>query len=142
MIVEGSHIQVGYDETRPSGVADADGWHAIDIRFLINRDITGSSELTMWRATFAPGAAHARHTHDGAEAFFVMSGRGAAGTDDREYEVTAGQALFVPPGVVHWFRNHTDETVEIVGCYAPGGNLEEAGYHFVGEITDEYRTIT
>lgn len=141
MIIEGNHIQVSRDETPSAGVGDADGWHAIDIRFLLNRDVTKSSDVTMWRATFAPGAAHARHTHDGAEAFFVMSGRGAAGTDDQEYEITAGQAIFVPPGVVHWFRNHGDETVEIVGCYAPGGNLEEAGYHYVGEITDDYRTV-
>jgi quercetin dioxygenase-like cupin family protein len=140
MIVEGNHIQVGYDETPSKGVTDADGWHAVDIRFLINSEITGHNQVTMWRATFRLGAVHARHTHDAAEAFFVFKGRGAAGTDDREYLVEAGQMLFVPPGVTHWFRP-LDEQVEIVGCYAPGGSLEEAGYHYVGEVTEEFRTV-
>ena len=143
MIIEGQHYQVHEEEVAPAPVAAGDGWNGVDIRFLLGEHLTGASQVTMWRATFAPGAAHARHTHDGAEAFFVMSGRGAAGTGDNEYEVAAGSALFVPPGAVHWFRNPDPHNkVEIVGCYAPGGSLKEAGYHYVGEITDEFRTVT
>lgn len=114
----------------------------MDIRFLIGAATTGNRDATMWRALFVPGAAHARHTHDSAEVFFVIRGSGAAGTEDREYEVAPGSALYVPPGTVHWFRNpDRREEVEIIGCYVPGGSLDDAGYHYVGEITDEHRQV-
>src|SRR5918999_3319430 len=116
MILDGSHLQVHYDEVAPAGVLNRDGWRDVDIRFLIGAATTGNHDVTMWRARFAPGAAHARHTHDAAEVFFLMRGRGAAGTEDREYEVVAGSALYVPPGTVHWFRNPGSEELEIIGC--------------------------
>lgn len=143
MITDGAHIQIHHDEVSPAHVQRDEGWRGVDIRFLIGAATTGNHDVTMWRAVFAPGAAHARHTHDSAEVFYLMRGRGAAGTADREYEVTAGSALYVPPGTVHWFRNpDPHEEVEIIGCYLPGGSLEEAGYHYVGEITDEYRQVS
>jgi quercetin dioxygenase-like cupin family protein len=142
MIIQEPHFQVHYDEVEPKSVSAGDGWRGIDIRFLIGAATTGTHDVTMWRARFSPGARHARHTHDVGEAFFVMSGHGAAGTEDEEYEVTAGSALYVPPGTVHWFRNLDDtEPVQIVGCYMPAGSLEESGYRYVGEITDEHRKI-
>ena len=142
MIIEGAHYQVHYDDVAPQAVQTDDGWRGIDIRFLIGSAVTGTHDMTLWRATFLPDARHARHTHAVGEAFFVLSGRGAAGTGDREYEVAAGSALYVPPNTVHWFRNLDDtEPVQIVGVYAPAGSLEESGYDFVGEITDEHRTV-
>lgn len=135
MLTEGPHYQVHHTEVQPAAVGSDDGWRAIDIRFLIGTATTGTHDLTMWRALFAPGAAHARHTHDAAEVFYVIRGRGAAGTGDTEYEVSAGSALYVPAGAVHWFRNPDPaEEVEIIGCYVPGGSLKAAGYHYVGEI--------
>lgn len=142
MIIEGEHYQVHVDEVPPAPVARGDGWADVDIRFLLGAGTTGTHDATLWRARFAPGAAHARHTHDAAELFYVVSGSGAAGTGDREYAVPAGSALYVPAGAVHWFRNpDPTQEVEIIGLYLPGGSLEEAGYHYVGEITDEFRQV-
>lgn len=142
MIIEGKHLQVHYEDVKPHGVANEDGWYDIDIRFLLGAATTGNHDVTMWRARFAPGAQHARHTHDAAEVFYVMRGRGAAGTEDREYVVEAGNALYVPASTVHWFRNpDPDNEVEIIGCYLPGGSLEEAGYTYVSEIEERYRQV-
>jgi len=142
MIIEGSHYQVHYDEVAPDAVESKDGWNDIDIRFLIGEAVTGTNDMTLWRAHFPPNGRHARHTHDVGEAFFVISGRGAAGTEDEEYEVTAGSALYVPPNTVHWFRNLDDnEPVEICGVYAPAGSLKGSGYSYVGEVTDEHRKV-
>lgn len=142
MIIEGAHYQVHYDEVAPAQVETDDGWRGIDIRFLIGDAVTKTNDMTLWRATFTPNARHARHTHDVGEAFFVLSGRGAAGTEDEEYEVTAGSALYVPPNTVHWFRNLDEhEPVQIVGVYAPAGSLEGSGYNFVGEIEDHHRKV-
>jgi quercetin dioxygenase-like cupin family protein len=138
-----SHFQVHVSEVEPAPVEREDGWREMDIRFLIRDDNAGSNEICFWRTVFPPGGAHERHSHpNAAEVFYVLRGRGAAGSDDTEQEVTAGSVQYIPAGVVHWFRNlEPDQELELVGCYAPGGSLEAAGYEFAGEITDEYRQL-
>jgi mannose-6-phosphate isomerase-like protein (cupin superfamily) len=74
---------------------------------------------------------------------FVIRGRGAAGTEETEREVTPGTAHYIPAGMTHWLRNASDtEDLEIVGCYAPAASLEDAGYVFVSDITAEYRHVS
>jgi quercetin dioxygenase-like cupin family protein len=137
------HFQVHVSEVEPAPVERKEGWRDMDIRFLIRDDNAGSSEICFWRTVFPPGGAHERHVHPhAAEVFYVLSGRGAAGSEHTEQEVTSGSVQYIPPGVVHWFRNlEDDQQLELVGCYAPAGSLEEAGYEFVSEITDEYRQL-
>jgi len=136
------HYQVHVSEVPPAGVGSDDGWQSVDIRWVVSNENAGSKEICFWRTVFPPGATHARHIHrNSAEAFFIIRGRGAAGTGDEEHEVGPGTALYVPKGVVHWFRNVGDVELELVGCYAPAGSLEDTGYEFVGDVTDEYRQV-
>jgi quercetin dioxygenase-like cupin family protein len=139
-----NHFQIHVSELAPADVAAEAGWVEMDIRFLVRGDNAGSESVCLWRTIFPPGAAHARHYHPNAEeALYVIRGRGAAGAEDEEHEVGSGTAVFVPAGVTHWFRNPSaTEEVEIVGCYSPASSLADAGYVFVGEITDEQRTVT
>jgi mannose-6-phosphate isomerase-like protein (cupin superfamily) len=144
--VEAKHFQVHVDDVKPAAVQEDDGWRRVDIRWVVGNEkagsAAGSEQICFWRTVFPPGATHARHTHPNAdEAFFIIRGRGAAGTGEEEHEVGPGTALYVPAGVVHWFRNVGNEELELVGCYAPGGSLEDAGYVFVGDVTDEYRQV-
>lgn len=63
-------------------------------------------EVIQVRADFAPGAAFGRHSHPGAEVAFVLEGT-------LEYQLKgkppvtlkAGQALFIPEGVIHSAKN-------------------------------------
>ena len=137
------HFRIHVTEMAPAAVAAKDGWRQMDIRFLINRDNAGAEEACFWRTVFPPGAAHERHAHPrAAEILYVISGTGAAGNEDGEVEVSAGSAIYVPAGAVHWFRNLDEaEPVEVVGVYAPAGSLEDAGYDYVGEITEEHRQL-
>jgi quercetin dioxygenase-like cupin family protein len=142
-----SHFQVHVSEVEPAPVLEKDGWKHVDIRWVVGNQRAGSEagseEICFWRTVFPPGATHARHIHpNAAEAFFIIRGRGAAGTNDEEHEAIPGTALYVPAGVVHWFRNVGDEELELVGCYAPAGSLEDAGYEYVGEVTDQYRQVS
>jgi mannose-6-phosphate isomerase-like protein (cupin superfamily) len=57
-----------------------------------------------------------------------VRGVGVAGRDKTELPAGPGTAVYIPKGVPHWFRNPGAEEVEIVGCYAPAGSLEQAGY--------------
>lgn len=138
------HFQLHYNEMEPAPVKGEDGWRNMDIRFLVNKDNAGATDVCFWRTIFPPGAAHERHYHPhAAEVLYVIHGRGAAGTGAEEHEITPGTAQYIPAGAVHWLRNlAADDELEIVGCYAPGGSLEDAGYVFVSDITDEYRQVT
>ncbi|HSZ04136.1 MAG TPA: cupin domain-containing protein [Solirubrobacteraceae bacterium] len=143
---EPRHFQIHVKDVPSAAVTAEDGWQSVDIRWMVGNEKAGSKagsdEICFWRTRFQPGAAHARHYHpNAAEAFFIIRGRGAAGTGDEEHEVLPGTALYIPAGVVHWFRNAGDEELELVGCYAPGGSLEDAGYVFVGDVTSEYRQV-
>jgi quercetin dioxygenase-like cupin family protein len=138
------HFQIHVDDMRPADVRVEQGWREMDIRFLVSRHSGGSRQVCWWRTVFPPGGAHERHYHPNAEeVLYVIRGRGAAGTEETEHEVTPGTAHYIPAGVTHWLRNASDtEDLEIVGCYAPAASLEEAGYVFVSEITEEYRQVT
>jgi mannose-6-phosphate isomerase-like protein (cupin superfamily) len=137
------HFQIHVDEMRPADVSADDGWQGVDIRFLVSERSGGAEKVCFWRTVFRPGTAHARHYHPNAEeVFFILRGWGAAGTEAEEHEVGPGTAILVPTGVTHWFRNVSDtEELELVGCYCPATSLEDAGYVYVGEITDEYRQV-
>jgi quercetin dioxygenase-like cupin family protein len=137
------HLQVGVAEVDPAPVRREDGWRKMDIRFMITTDNAPGTRVCWWRTVFPPGAAHERHFHPAAdEVLFVLRGRGAAGTDSDEREIRPGEAQFIPAGATHWLRNlDTEAELEIVGCYSPAGSLEEAGYEYVGDITDEYKRV-
>lgn len=141
---ESPHFQLHVSEMEPAPVKTDEGWRDMDIRFLVREDNAGSTEVCWWRTVFSPGSAHERHYHpNAAEVLYVIRGRGGAGTGELEHEVTEGTVQYIPKGAVHWLRNLSeDEELEIVGCYAPAGNLEQAGYEFVSEITDEYRQVS
>ena len=145
-IVECAHFQVEAGNVEPAPVQAANGWNSMDIRWVVGNDkagsAAGSEEICMFRAVFAPGARHARHYHaNAAEAFYVVRGRGAAGTSSEEHEVGPGSSLYIPAGGVHWLRNIGDEELEVIGCYAPGGSVEDSGYTYVGEVTDEFQQV-
>lgn len=144
--VPARHFQIDVNDVPPAPVREDDGWQAVDIRWVVGNDKAGSragsDEICFWRTVFPAGSIHARHYHpNAAEALFIIRGRGAAGTGETEHEVGPGTALYVPAGVVHWFRNAGNEELELVGCYAPGGSLEDAGYVYVGDVTDDYRQV-
>jgi quercetin dioxygenase-like cupin family protein len=138
------HFQIHVSEMEPAPVKQEDGWRKMDIRFIVSDASGGAKNICFWRTIFPPGAAHERHYHPNAEeVLYVLRGRGAAGTGDEEHEIGPGSAQYIPAGEVHWLRNLSDdEELEIVGCYTPAASLDAAGYVFVSEITDEYRTVS
>lgn len=127
----------------PAGVAEEDGWHQMDIRFMVTRETAGSARAAWWRTYFAPGGQHRKHIHTECdEILYGIRGRGAQGIGDTEYLVEPGVAIFIPKGAVHWMRNYSDkEPLEIVGVYAGAGDLAESGYVYVGEIDEADWTL-
>lgn len=130
------------DEVAPSERAQPDdGWHRMDIRFLLPKEVAGDAGVCLFRAVFEPGAQHERHHHPNCwEVFYVIRGRAGIGGGDDETVAERGTVQVVPPGKVHWLRNlDPDEPVEVVGAYLGVDSLESAGYEFVGPIGEEHR---
>jgi quercetin dioxygenase-like cupin family protein len=141
VIQNDDHLLLDEGELESAPVRRADGWKDINIRF-ITGELSGARTSCLFRATFEPGAAHERHHHPNADEFFyLIGGRAAVGAGDEEYEMQPGMIQFIPAGKVHWLRNVGDEPVNVVGIYVGGSSLEEAGYVYVGEVTDEYRKV-
>lgn len=134
MLKRGRYVSVALDDVPPAPVKAEEGWRGMDMRFLIGSRL-GVENVCVFRAVFAPGAAHEKHLHPDADEFsFVVRGRALLGIDDEEQVVTAGNARFIPAGRVHWLRQLDGEEVEVVGAYLGVGSLEEAGYEFVGHV--------
>lgn len=52
--------------------------------------------------TFPPGARLSFHTHTGEQILYITEGKGIIATRDKEYPVSAGMLVFIPPGEDHW----------------------------------------
>lgn len=129
---------VRLQDVEPMPVTEAEGWRKMDIRFILGKQ-QGSENCTMFRAHFPPHARHMKHSHSNSdELFYMIRGHGASGAGEKEYEMKAGSAHFIPKGVTHWLRNLSDkEPIEVVGVYLSAGDLEASGYVFEGEVTDD-----
>jgi quercetin dioxygenase-like cupin family protein len=98
----------------------------------------GAPNFAMRRFTLAPGSEVPAHTNAVEHEQYVLEGEYVVGISDspeanradgeavdggEEYEVSAGDSLLIPAGVVHWYRNDGDETGAFI-CCVPNGDDE------------------
>ncbi|PHQ44478.1 cupin, partial [Halorubrum sp. C3] len=69
----------------------------------------GAPNFAMRRFELAPGAAVPRHTNAVEHEQYVLAGEYVVGIGDEERPVSPGDALLIPAGVEHWYRNEGDE---------------------------------
>ena len=72
----------------------------------------------------AAGASTPFHTHDWEHEVFVLSGRGEVRGADGQRQLSANDAVFVPPGEEHCFTNTGDEVFRFVCCIPHARQLE------------------
>ncbi len=71
------------------------------------------------RFTVDPGGRIPCHRHDSIEhEQVILEGSMVIGLDDREVEVSAGDCVFIPAGVAHWYENRGDGPVRFL-CMVP-----------------------
>ncbi|MEF8813941.1 MAG: cupin domain-containing protein [Halovenus sp.] len=82
---------------------------------------TGADDVALRRFTLAADGEVPRHTNDVEHVQYVVSGEYVVGLGDTEHTVQAGDAIHVPAGAVHWYRNDGDETGVFL-CAVPTGD--------------------
>lgn len=81
----------------------------------------GAPNFAIRRFVLEPGAEVPKHTNAVEHEQYVLEGEYVVGVEDETYVVSAGDALLIPAGTVHWYRNESD-TVGAFLCAVPNGN--------------------
>ena len=74
--------------------------------------------FAMRRFSMEPGGGMPLHTNEVEHEQFVTRGRAQIGIGDQEYEVKAGDVVFIPAGVPHFYESTGDEPFEFL-CLVP-----------------------
>ena len=82
----------------------------------------GSDETALFRVDLPPGGALPRHHHDHFDVFTVTAGRGTMHLGEEVAELVMGDAVVVPPDVVHWLEAGP-EGASIVVTMLPGTKM-------------------
>jgi quercetin dioxygenase-like cupin family protein len=74
--------------------------------------------FAMRRFVMAPGGGMPNHTNTVEHEQYVLRGHARIGIGDEEFDVQAGNVVFIPEGVPHWYRNVGEEDFEFL-CMIP-----------------------
>ena len=115
----------------PGGVlkrGDEIGYEAVDAADGLRKGVLldesdGAPHFAMRRFELAPGAAVPRHTNAVEHEQYVLEGEYVVGIGEAEHAVSPGDALLIPAGVEHWYRNDGDEPGAFI-CAVPNGDDE------------------
>jgi len=66
----------------------------------------------------APGGYTPHHQHDWEHVNYIIRGAGSLTIGDQVFKLAAGDYAFVPPNVMHQFKNESDEDFEFI-CVVP-----------------------
>jgi len=74
--------------------------------------------FAMRRFTMKPGGGMPKHTNAVEHEQYVLQGRARIAIGEETYEVSAGDVVFIPAGVPHWYKNIGDEDFVFL-CLVP-----------------------
>ncbi len=84
-----------------------------DVFLMLAPEQTASGRLQVGYTIVYPGCTTRGHEHaDREEVYYFVRGSGVMGVDGEEYEVTAGDTLYIRPGPFHTTRNPTGFPLE------------------------------
>lgn len=84
-------------------------------------DDQDAPNVHMRRFELDPGARVPRHTNAVEHEQYVLAGEYVVGIGDEEHTVSTGDALLIPAGAEHWYRNERDEPGAFI-CAVPNGD--------------------
>ena len=74
--------------------------------------------FAMRRFVMEPGGGMPNHTNTVEHEQYVLRGHAKIGIDAETFEVHAGDVVFIPEGVPHWYQNIGEENFEFL-CMIP-----------------------
>jgi quercetin dioxygenase-like cupin family protein len=74
--------------------------------------------FAMRRFIMEPGGGMPNHTNTLEHEQYVLRGHATIGIGEEEFEVKAGDVVFIPEGVPHWYQNIGEENFEFL-CMIP-----------------------
>ncbi len=84
----------------------------------------GAFGLYRWNMAAGPGGPDLHFHRTMSESFFILSGVVTLGDGSKEVSARSGDYLYVPPGGLHSFKNHTDEPASMLLLFSPGAPRE------------------
>jgi mannose-6-phosphate isomerase-like protein (cupin superfamily) len=102
---------------------DAEAYTTADgstIRELLGPPNAPIRNQSLAEATLEPGQATQRHYHaEAEEIYYVVEGRGEMEVDGARRQLTAGDAVLLPPGAWHQLRADASGRLRFLCCCAP-----------------------
>ena len=77
----------------------------------------GARHLFLAQQWLAPGQRVFLHTHPVEEVLTFLAGSGEATLGEETVAIGAGTSLFIPPGLVHGFRNTGTDTLHVLVAF-------------------------
>lgn len=102
------------DSVAPEPIDAAEGLH----KAVLIDDSDGAPHFSLRRFVLEPGANVPEHTNTVEHEQYVLAGEYVVGIGDEEYTVGPGDALLIPAGTVHWYRNDGEQPGEFL-CIVP-----------------------
>ncbi len=87
----------------------------------------GSKETSVWRLALAPGTEGAPHLVDREEIFVALAGDATVTIAGRDYELTTGAVVVVPPHTEFRVRNRGPRPFEAICVLPIGGRAAYPG---------------
>ncbi len=92
-----------------------------EIRELLAHRNSCIARQSLAEARLAPGQATTPHYHpETEEIYYILVGEASVTLGEETADVGPGDAIAIPPGVVHTIRNTGNETLRFLCCCAPG----------------------
>jgi quercetin dioxygenase-like cupin family protein len=111
---------VHYSQVRADAVPDVRG---VTIRWVVARE-DGAPHFAMRLFEVQPGGASPHHRHWWEHELYIIDGSGVADTEEGQFPLAPGTAVFIPGGVLHQFRNAGEGVLRFL-CLVPHPELED-----------------
>ncbi|HJT31791.1 MAG TPA: cupin domain-containing protein [Pirellulales bacterium] len=97
-----------------------------EIRELLAHRNSSIRNQSLAEARLAPGQSTTAHYHPKSEEiYYILTGEGRMRLGDEVRQVGPGDAIAIPPGMVHQLTNTGREVLKLLCCCAPGYEHED-----------------
>lgn len=91
-----------------------------EIRELMHPAVHGNRAQSLAEASVAPGMRTQLHQHRASEELYhITAGRGRMTLGQKQFEVTTGDTVTIPPGTPHCIENLGADMLRLLCCCAP-----------------------